>query len=160
MRTLLVVLIVAASASFVVGVSIERGDERAHAAEAGEVAPETAERAGGEQEAERGEELRPLGIDVEARPFVAAAALTSLALAIAVWLRPRSDSLLIAVGLVVLAFAVLDIREVFHQADIDETGLAVLAAVVAALHLAAAAAAGRMAMETRGASSPPGLRGC
>jgi hypothetical protein len=55
-----------------------------------------------------------------------------------------------------LAFAALDIREVFHQADIDETGLAVLAAIIAALHLAAAAVAGRMAIATRGArtSSP------
>ena len=159
MRTLLVVLIVAATALFVIGVSIERGDEQAHHAEAGEVAPEAAERTGGGQEAhtaeaERGEELRPLGIDVEAWPFVAAAVLTSLALAIAVWLRPRSDSLLIGVVLAMLAFAVLDIREAFHQADIDEMGLAVLASVVAVLHLAAAAVAGRMAMATRGTSSP------
>ncbi|HET9010848.1 MAG TPA: hypothetical protein VFN38_03490 [Gemmatimonadaceae bacterium] len=156
MRTLLVVLIVAASALFVVAVSIERGNERAHHAEAGEVAPESAEPASAEEEAhtagaDRGEELRPLGIDVEAWPFVAAAALTSLALAIAAWLRPRSDSLLIGVGLVMLGFAVLDIREVFHQADIHETGLAVLAAVIAALHLAAAAVAGRMAITTRAA---------
>jgi hypothetical protein len=159
MRTLLVVLIVAAGALFVAGVSIERGDERAHHVEAGEFAPESVQQAGMEEEAETaGEELRPLGVDVEAWPFVAIAGLLSLALAIAVWLRPRSDSLLIAVGLAMLVFAVLDIREVFHQADIDETGLAVLSAVIAALHLAAAALAGRMAMATRGASSPPAGR--
>ena len=165
MRKLLVVLIVAATALFAVGVAIERGDERAHHAEVGEVAPGTAERSGEEQgahtaDADRAEELRPLGIDVEAWPFVVAAALASLALAIAVWLRPRSDSLVIGVGLVMLAFAVIDIREVFHQADIGETGLAVLAAVVAAMHLAAAVVAGRMAMAERGASSAsPGPAG-
>ena len=78
--------------------------------------------------------LRPLGIDVEAWPFVALAALASLALALAAWLRPGSVALLAFVALAMLVFAVLDVREVVHQSDIDETGLAVLAAFIAALH--------------------------
>ena len=36
-----------------------------------------------------------------------------------------------------LAFAALDIQEVVHQSDEARTGLAILAAVVAALHVAA-----------------------
>jgi hypothetical protein len=40
-----------------------------------------------------------------------------------------------------VVFAVLDLREVVHQLDEDNGGLAVLAGVVAALHLAAAAVA-------------------
>jgi hypothetical protein len=42
------------------------------------------------------------------------------------------------VAAVMLAVAALDIREVFHQADVDDTRLAALAATVAALHLSAA----------------------
>ena len=40
-----------------------------------------------------------------------------------------------------VVFAVVDVREVFHQLDEDKDGLALLAALVAALHLAAAAVA-------------------
>jgi hypothetical protein len=52
-----------------------------------------------------------------------------------------------------VAFAALDVREVFHQADEDDGGLALLAGVVAALHLAAAALALRM---RRATSAPAG----
>ena len=158
MRSLLVVLIVVATALFVVGVGVERDDGRAHHDAAGEVAHEAAEQPGAEEAAHMEgvaaeEELRPLGIDIEAWPFVAAAALLSLALAIAAWLRPRLVPLLAAVGLAMLAFAVLDVREVFHQADIEASGLAILAAVIAALHLTAAAVAARMS-----ATPEPGHR--
>jgi hypothetical protein len=75
LRWLLVALVIAATAAFVVGVSIERGDEPAHHA-AGEAAGEQLE-VGGEGEAQHagGEategttteethaELRPLGVD-------------------------------------------------------------------------------------------------
>ena len=61
--------------------------------------------------------------------------------------------LLAFVAVVMFAFAALDVREVVHQAGIDETGLAVLAGVVAALHLAAAAVAVVMAWQSRGASA-------
>jgi hypothetical protein len=35
------------------------------------------------------DELRPLGIDIEAVPFVALAAVASVGLAVEAWLRPR-----------------------------------------------------------------------
>jgi hypothetical protein len=124
MRTLLVVLIVTATALFVVGVTLEPGGgETGHHDEGAEVAHA---------------ESRPLGIDVEATPFVAVAAVASLALAAAGWLSPRRAAL---IAVAMLAFAVLDAAEVFRQAD---RGLAILAAVVAALHLAAAAVAAAM----------------
>ena len=164
-RALLVALVFAATAAFVVGVSLERGDEAAHH---GVVAPAEEDHAeGGEGEAQHAEggsagavttaeeshaELRPLGIDVEAWPFVTAAALASLALAAGAWLRPRLTPLLALVVVAMLAFAALDVREVFHQADIHESALAALAGAVAALHLAAAAVAAAMA------SSSPRLR--
>lgn len=171
LRALLVALIVAATATFVVGVSIERGDEAAHHDAAGEATAPSDEhqQPGGEaDEHAEGEsadalpsveephaELRPLGIDVEAWPFVAAAALASLALAAGAWLRPRSTALLTLVALAMLAFAVLDVREVLHQADIDESGLAILAGAVAALHLAAAFVAAAMASRSRSSVAAP-----
>ena len=65
----------------------------------------------------------------------------SLALAVAVWLRPESRPLLILVAVAMVAFAVLDVREVVHQLDEDNGGLALLAGVVAGLHLGVAAMA-------------------
>lgn len=53
------------------------------------------------------------------------------------------------VAAVMLAVAALDIREVFHQADVDDTRLAVLAATVAALHLSAAVVAGVLSSADR-----------
>jgi|tagenome__1003787_1003787.scaffolds.fasta_scaffold20107675_2 hypothetical protein len=170
MRSLLVALVIAATAAFVVGVSIERGNEPAQHAASEAVAPTNEnQEAGGEGEAQHaaGEsagratnaadphaELRPLGIDVEAWPFVLAAALASLALAAGAWLRQRLTPLLTLVAVAMLAFAALDIREVFHQADINENGLAVLAGAVAALHLTAAAVAAAMASRSRDSTAP------
>jgi hypothetical protein len=59
----------------------------------------------------------------------------------AVWLRPESGLLLAIVSAAMVVFAALDVREVVHQIDEDNGGLAVLAAVVAALHFAAAGVA-------------------
>jgi O-antigen ligase len=95
------------------------------------------------------QELKPLGVDIEAAPFVALAVLASLGLAAAAWLRPRWLLLLLVVAATMLAFAALDVREIFHQQDESRTGLAVLAAAIAALHLAAATVAGLMSREAR-----------
>jgi hypothetical protein len=140
LRGVLVALIVAASAAFVVGVALERGRESGHhERKASEATSEL-----GEPHSETGEELHPLGVDVEGWPFVAVAALASLALAAAALARPRAVALLALVGAAMLAFAALDVREVVHQLDEDAGGLALLAATVASLHLAAAAVAGIM----------------
>jgi hypothetical protein len=167
LRGLLVVLVTAATAAFVVGVSIERGNEPAQHA-ASEAAAPSGE-AGGEGEAQHLEgesagevtnaaeshaELRPLGIDVEAWPFVIAAALASLALAAGTWLRPALTPLLTLVAVAMLALAALDVREVFHQTDINESALAILAGAVATLHLAVAAVAAAMASRSRESAAP------
>jgi hypothetical protein len=49
--------------------------------------------------------------------------------------------LLAVVAVAMAAFAALDVRKVFHQLDEGKDGLALLAARVAALHLAAAGVA-------------------
>ncbi len=102
-------------------------------------------------------ELKPLGVDIEAVPFVVMAALVSLGLAAAAWWRPRWLPLLVVVAGAMLAFTALDVREVFHQNDEGQAGLAVLAGVVAAVHLAAAIVAGVMAREA--ALARPGTPG-
>jgi hypothetical protein len=162
-RLVLVALLVVSTAAFVVGVSVERssGDshdepaaapESSEPAESGEehaeegaeeVASETAEEARSEEagaEPDEDEEERVLGVDLEATPFVVLAAVFSLGLALAVWLRPEWRLLLALVAAAMVVFAALDVREVVHQVDEDNGGLAVLAGVVAALHLAAAVA--------------------
>lgn len=162
-RALLVALILVATAAFVLGTSIERNSEDDHhvdsppTVESGREGSETqAEHdegaeaahveAGAEgEEAEPSEELRPLGIDVEAAPFVALAAVGSLLLALGVWMRPRWLALLLATAAAMIAFAALDVREVFHQSDESNTGLALLAALVAGAHLCAATVAVLMA---------------
>jgi hypothetical protein len=52
-----------------------------------------------------------------------------------------------------IAFAALDLREVFHQIDESEAGLAVLAGPVAALHIAAAIVAFAMRRQGSAASA-------
>jgi len=126
--------------------------EGAHADEAGEARTEPA--AG---EASEDEDETLLGFDLEATGFVVLAAGLSLALALGVWLRPTWGLLLVAVVVVMVAFAALDVREVFHQLDDDDGGLALLAGVVAVLHLAAATVAlmmgGELASRARDAVS-------
>jgi hypothetical protein len=163
-RSLLVALLVVSTGAFVVGVSVERSsgdshDEPAAAAESNEAAKsgeahaeegaegeasETGEEAHGkEAAAEAGEDEaeRLLGVDLEATPFVVLAAAVSLGLAVAVWLRPEWPLLLGLVAAAMIAFAAVDVREVVHQLDEDNGGLAALAGVVTLLHLAAAAVA-------------------
>jgi hypothetical protein len=156
-RSLLVVLLVVSTVAFVVGVSIERSSADTHAesapaaesGEAGEGSAEHAEEAGADEG--HAEAAQPkadedgsesfFGLDYEATPFVALAAAFSLALAAAVWLRPRWALLFGAVAVGMVLFAALDVREVVHQLDESKGGLAVLAGVVAVCQLAAGALA-------------------
>jgi hypothetical protein len=137
-RRLLVGLLVASTTLFVVGVSLERSSADTHT----ETATHAASSEGDDDRpAEHAQDATLLGVDAEAWPFVALAAATSLALAAGTWLRPRWGALLVLIAAAMLAFAALDVREVVHQLDENRTGLALLAALVAALHLNAAAIA-------------------
>jgi Flp pilus assembly protein TadB len=165
LRVALVLLIVASSAAFVVATTIERHSGEAHHAGTGTISADSgtsSTEGGGESSeatttehsaettaAETHAELRPLGVNIEAVPFVALVTLFTLLLAVGAWLRPRRLALLVVIGVTMLAFAVLDIREVFHQHDEGRTGLAVLAGAIALLHLGAAAVDGLMARDAR-----------
>jgi hypothetical protein len=165
-RTLLVALLVASTLAFVVGVSIERSSADTHpepaataqGGEAGESSAEHAEEGNAEvarPETDEGASESFFGIDYEATPFVVFATVFSLALAVAVWLRPRWALMLGAVAVAMVVFAALDVREVIHQLDESKGGLALLAGVVAVCHLAAAAVAalmGRSAAPASGSS--------
>jgi hypothetical protein len=151
-RALLVGLIVLATIGFVVGVSTEKSDEHHESAaltsvgegghaESGE--EESHSQAGGDHG-----EFEPLGINLESTPLIVLAALGSLVLAAAVWLRSRWLAALAVTCFAMAVFAALDIAEVVHQSDVDKTGLAVLAAFVALLHLAASLVALRMVAAT------------
>lgn len=60
--------------------------------------------------------------------------------------------LLAGVVVAMVAFAALNVRELFHQVDESKTGLALLAGTVAVLHLGAAFVATRL----RGEAAPAG----
>jgi Flp pilus assembly protein TadB len=155
-RLALAVLIAAAAALFILGVTIERAQPEQHADERSQRPLATEEthsaESGGEGEEAHppsardptehtAEEPRILGIDAESTPLVVLATAASLLLAAAVLRWPRSGALLAIVAIAMVAFAALDIREVAHQVDEDRNGIAILAAVIATLHLAAAALA-------------------
>jgi hypothetical protein len=174
-RSLLVGLIAVATAELVIGVVLERNTGDKHHSETsnavsaesnGSEAEHTEEGAGeGEAHAEGGEaeeshnaheasggesDATVLGVDLESTPFVILAALASVGLAAAAWARPGWLPLLVAIGLTMAVFAALDVREVAHQLDENRDGLALLAGVVAALHLsvvAVATAIGRRAQQ-------------
>jgi len=166
LRAAIVGLIVLATVGFVVGTTIERNAKESHtetpaAAESESSSESHAE--GGEggaahagEGAETGGEFQPFGVDIEAVPFIVLAALVSLGLAAAVWTRPRSLIVLGVVAAAMVLFAALDIREVIHQVDESRTGLAVLAGIVAALHLAAAGAIGLLARRDGRVPGPAG----
>jgi len=78
-----------------------------------------------------------LGLNPEATSLVVAAVIASLLLALAIWFRPEQTLLFLLVAAAMLLFAALDIREAIHQSDESNSGLEVLASVIALLHLAA-----------------------
>ena len=148
-RRVAATLLVATAILFAIGVAAE-GDSHAGAAEGVEQpdvhsseggASEAAERRAAESaeshadEAEGGEDTRVLGVDLEAPGPVTAAIVLSVVLAAGLWLTGRRD---VAVAAIVaaLVFAIFDIGEIVHQFDESRSGLAVLAGVVAAGHLA------------------------
>jgi len=153
-RRVAAVLIVASAGLFIIGVNAE-SDSHSEAAESEAVHHEAAgehgaahSEAGEAASAEDGHEdaseddERLLGVDVESPAAVSLAVAVSLALAVGLWLRRQRWLAVAAVGVAGI-FAVFDIAEVAHQVDESNTGLVVLATVIAVGHLAAAVAARR-----------------
>jgi hypothetical protein len=148
-RLRLPALIAVATLLFAIGVAAEPADEH-HDGGAGTEATEhvageegeSAEVHAAEDGAGDGDESEDLlGVDVESTPLVIVAVAVSLLLALAAYLRPGSRPLLFVIAVAMIAFAALDIREVVHQIDESNGGVAAIAAVVAVLHLAASGVA-------------------
>lgn len=163
LRLTLVALLATATIPFAIGVIAERSTGETHSepataeigepesghAEAGE-SGESAEAGHSEQATEEAEDERVLGVDVESTPLIVLAVLVGLGLAAAA-ATPlgRLRGFLLAVAVIALAWAALDVREAVHQLDESQTAIAVLALLVAALHLAASAVSGRLAGQAR-----------
>jgi hypothetical protein len=183
LRWTLVALLVGSTALFAVAVIAEHsstepytGPASAHVGESGEAAGEPAnaheegegsnageaghaEGTAGETHTDTNEAV--LGVDIESTPLIVLAVVFGLALAALAATRfGRLPAVLVAVAAVALAWAALDVREVVHQLDESRTGIAVVAIVVAVLHLAVALLAGAMAArERQPRSGSPGRPG-
>jgi hypothetical protein len=153
LRLTLVGLLAVSTVLFGVGVIAERSNSDTHAEpEAAAHVEESGEPEGAHEEVgeEHDEDERLLGVDLESTPLVVLAVLAGLGLAVLAAGRiGRLRGFLLGVTIVALAWAALDIRELVDQIDESRTGIALVAAAVAVLHLAAAAVSGRLAGQPR-----------
>jgi hypothetical protein len=137
------------TAAFVVGASVEKnqGHSEPGVAQTHSDEGSVTHQEGGDEGGKEGEEATPhlegsetiAGINVESTPLIVLGAALSLALAGAALRWPRREVFAVAV-VSCLGFAVLDGREL-APAQRSANGVAVLAGLTLALHLAAAAAA-------------------
>jgi hypothetical protein len=154
-RRLLVSLILLSTVAFAVGAIVEHSSgERAvgGSGEAGEGGAEVAPVSEGSEEP-KGEEIL-FGTDPESTSLVVLAIVASLLLAAGCWFRPEWRWLLVVTAFAMAAFAVLDLREVIHQLDESDAGLASVAGAVATLHVAAAVTAVILARRSREREAP------
>ncbi len=80
-------------------------------------------------------EYHPWGINIEQPAFIAIGAAVSVAAALALALRPRRATFA-TVALLGAFFAIVEVAEVAHQADVSKWGLVILAALALVLHAA------------------------
>jgi hypothetical protein len=167
-RAALVVLLVGSGILFLVGSTIER-NHRHH--ESG--AAKSAETSGGETgsgtesggegttpakthaESSSGEAgAKLLGVNTESVALSVIAVVASFLLAGAIWLWP-SNLVFLAVAVFALVFAAGDARELVHQLDDSNGGLAAVAGLLLFVHLAITAlAASRLPRRVRAQPSP------
>ena len=162
LRGLLGLTLIVSAILFVVGTSIERSKASSEAKPHSEAAAGSgtstegathtesatpAEAAG----AHHGEKL--VGIDIESIPAIVLGALASVLLAALVFWR-RERYWLVAAVLFGLVFAAGDAREVSHQLNEHRSGLALVAAILNALHLAVSALAAFVISRHTGEGSP------
>jgi hypothetical protein len=155
LRAALVLLLVGSGVLFAVGSTIERHQHHAEhssgaAGQSGESGGESgSEGTGGESGAENGATESPkhaessgesgvtiLGVNTESLALTVVAVVASLLLALLVWLGRWPRLVLLGVAAFGLVFAAGDGRELVHQLDESNGGLAAIAAVLIALHLA------------------------
>jgi hypothetical protein len=134
LRAALVLLLVGSGVLFAIGSTIERhqhhSEPAAHSGEAAGGRESSAEH----RKAETGVTI--LGVDTESLALTVIAVVASFALAILVRLGRRPRLVLLAAAAFGLVFAAGDARELVHQLDESNGGLAAIAATLIGLHLA------------------------
>ncbi len=148
LRIVLAAVLALATVLFIVGTQSEQSSESKEtpAQHAQETGNEAEEHAAATSHSETSEKV--LGLRVESTGTQVVAVLISVA-GIAVLLLTTRREWLYAVSVMAVLFMVLDIAEVVHQADRSDTGLALLAAVVALLHAGVAVGALVAGRDTR-----------
>ena len=127
---------------------VEGGGE---AGEAGHSeAPAASVEAAGETATEHAAEARPFGIDLESPLLVGGAIVVSLILAFAVLRTTHPLVMMVIIGFALL-FTLFDVLEVSHQLGAARSGLALIAAMLAVLHVVTALLALRLVTQARGA---------
>jgi hypothetical protein len=146
LRAVLVLLLVGSGLLFAIGSTIERHQHHKEPAATGESTGES----GGESDGETGSGESSnhiennkgeagatiLGVNTESVALTVIAVAASLLLAFGVWLGRWPRLVLLCVAGFGLVFAAGDGRELVHQLDESNTGLAAIAAVLMGLHLA------------------------
>jgi hypothetical protein len=160
LRTALVLLLVGSGLLFAIGSTIERhqhhNEQPAATAGRGE-----SDESGRESDAEGGAEhaetshgeagVEILDVDTESLALTVVAVVASLLFAVAVSLRRWPRLILPLVAGFGLVFAAGDGRELVHQLDESNAGIAAIAAILIGLHLAVAALAASLFLRTGGA---------
>ena len=152
LRWLLSALLIVGAVLFTVGIAAEHAaddhvEPGAIHTEEGEAAGEhTDEEARAEPAHDESSEERVLGMNLESPFIIGLGIAVSVVLAVLTWRSNLRLVLLTAVGFAAL-FVVFDIAELVHQIDQSRAGVAVLAAVVALVHAAAALVGERRASQ-------------
>ena len=144
-RVGLALLLFVSAGLFITGSVVERGHKEA-AVKIAETGSETSGEDSGastHSEAAKSSE-RLFGLDLERPGLVATASVVTLGLAVLV-LAWRDKRVLWLIVLFAIAFAILDVREAFHQNAEGRTSLIVLASALATIHVISAILAGTRA---------------
>ena len=163
LRAVLVLLLVGSGLLFAIGSTIERHQHH------NEQPAATAGNGGsGESGGESGSEgssghvekshseagVKILGVNTESLALTIVALAASLLLAFAVWLERWPRPILLLVVGFGLVFAAGDARELVHQLDESNAGIAAIAAILIGLHLAVAALAATLFLRRADAARP------
>jgi hypothetical protein len=163
LRAALVLLLVGSGLLFAIGSTIERHQHHneqpaatAGNGESGESGGESGSEGGAEHVEKSGGEagVKILGVDTESVALTIVAVVASLLLALAVWLGRWPGPILLLVAGFGLVFAAGDVRELVHQLDDSNAGIATIAATLIGLHLAVAAVAAALFIRRASANRP------
>ncbi len=164
LRAALVLLLVGSGLLFAIGSTIERHQHHneqptatAGTGESGESGGESgSEGSTGHVEKRHGEAGgKILGVNTESVALTVVAVVASLLLALAVWLGRWPRPLLLLVVGFGLVFAAGDGRELVHQLNESNAGIAAIAAILIGLHLAVAALAATLFLRIADADPRP-----